>query len=140
VKPREQGDWGELQALGWLICQGAKVSLPYGHSPDYDLIADLHGGLFRIQVKTTRCFRKGRWELTTCTRGGNQSWNGIVKRLDPKRYDYLFAAVADGRRWFLPARALGGGCGIQLGGPKYVRYEVESGPPMPDLHNARTAV
>ena len=131
MKPREQGDWGELQALTWLISQGAQVALPYGHSPDYDLVADIRGVLVRVQVKTSRFFRNRRWGVAVCTRGGNQSWNGMTKRLDPRAYDYLFVAVADGRRWFIPARVIPGGRSLHLGGPKYAMYEVESGPPMP---------
>jgi hypothetical protein len=131
VKPREQGDWGELQALSWLISQGAKVALPYGHSPNWDLIADFYGALIRVQVKTSRLFRKDRWEVTLCTRGGNQSWNGVTKRLDPRDYDYLFVCVADGRCWFIPARRIDAGRGLRLGGPKYEMYEVERGQTMP---------
>ena len=131
VKPREQGDWGEMSAMQWLIAQGAKVSIPYGHSPDYDLVADFLGLLVRVQVKTSRHYVNDRWGVTLCTRGGNQSWSGQVKRLDPRTYDYLFACVADGRRWFIPARRLGERSGLLLGGPKYELYEVERGLRMP---------
>jgi hypothetical protein len=133
--PRKQGDAGELSALQWLISRGASVYLPFGHSPDVDLIADLDGRLVRVQVKTTTFFRDGRFELTLATRGGNQSWNGVVKTLDASRCDYVFAHVGDGRRWFIPATELGGGSGILLGGPKYAEFEVESGDSLP----ARTA-
>jgi hypothetical protein len=75
---------------------------------------------------------KNRWEVTLCTRGGNQSWNGVVKVLDPTRCDYLFVHVGDGRRWFIPAPALGGKSKISLGGPKYSEFEVESGRPFLD--------
>jgi hypothetical protein len=85
----------------------------------------------RIQVKSCRFRQNGRWAVAVCTRGGNQSWNGIVKRMDASRCDYLFVAVADGRRWFIPADAIGGGTAIRLGGPRYARYEVEPGPAMP---------
>jgi hypothetical protein len=130
LTPREQGDIGELSALGWLIRQGAKVSIPFGHSPDYDLIADLGGRLHRIQVKTCTYFRHGRWAVSIATYGGNQSWNGLVKRLDASRCDYLFVLVGDGRRWFIPSDVLGGGRGILLGGPKYAEFEVERGDPI----------
>jgi hypothetical protein len=40
--------------------------------------------------------------VAICTRGGNQSWNGITKRLDPTRIDCLFVIVGDGRRWSIP--------------------------------------
>jgi PD-(D/E)XK endonuclease len=101
LPPREQGDFGELATLVWLARQGAKVSIPLGHNPHYDLVADLNGSLVRVQVKTCTLFR-GRWHVTLCTRGGNQSWNGLVKHLNPSRYDYLFVLVGDGRQWFHP--------------------------------------
>jgi hypothetical protein len=130
MNPREQGDLGELSAMVWLGGIGARISLPVFHSPDYDLIADLEGRLLRVQVKTSTCWVKRRWSVTLCTRGGNQSWSGIVKRLDPSRCDYLFVLVGDGRRWFIPSESLDGRSGIQLGGPKYAAFEVEAGSPL----------
>ena len=130
LPPREQGDIGELAALVWLARQGAKVSIPLGHSPHYDLVADLEGNLARVQVKTCTLFR-GRWDVTLCTRGGNQSWSGLVKHLNPSRFDYLFVLVGDGRQWFIPAHSVGGGRGIRLGGPKYAEFEVDRGDPIP---------
>jgi hypothetical protein len=114
----------------WLASIGAFVFIPVGHSPDYDLVADLGGELLRVQVKTSTCWSKGRFVVALCTRGGNQSWNGVVKRLDASRCDRLFVHVGDGRRWFIPARALGGGSGIVLGGPKYAEFEIQPGDPL----------
>ncbi len=111
----------------WFGAQGAGVFMPVFHSPDFDLVADFGRGLLKVQVKTSSLFRLGRWDVTLCTRGGNRSWNGIVKRLDASRYDYLFILVGDGRRWFIPSDAVDGGCGIRLGGPKYAAYEIEPG-------------
>ncbi len=119
--------------MQWLAGRGAVVAVPVGRSPDWDLIADLGGQILRIQVKTSSFRRDGRWEVTLCTRGGNQSWNGLVKRLDPSRFDHLYAHVADGRRWFIPAVDVGGGSKLLLGGPKYARFEVEPGLPLPDF-------
>ena len=116
LTPREQGDIGERSALYWLIEQGAKVSIRFGHSPDYD-------------------FRHGRWEVGLATYGGNQSWTGLVKRLDASRCDYLFVLVGDGHRWFIPSQVLGGGRCIRLGGPKYAHFEVARG----DRITGRTA-
>jgi PD-(D/E)XK endonuclease len=129
--PREQGDIGERAALHWLMGQGAHVAIPFGHSPHYDLVADVGAALLRVQVKTSICRQKERWVVTVCTRGGNQSWQGLVKRLDPSHFDYLFALVGDGRQWFIPADRVEGGRGILLGGPKYAEFEVESGPSLP---------
>jgi hypothetical protein len=131
MNPREQGDLGELSAMAWLATQGAKIAIPVGHSPDWDLIAEMDGRLLRVQVKTCAAFRNRRWDVHLKTCGGNQSWNGVSKLLDSSRCDYLFVLVGDGRRWFIPSTALGGGSAICLGGPKYAAYEVEPGAPLP---------
>jgi hypothetical protein len=130
LTPRQQGDIGERAALHWLLGQGALVSIPFGHSPHYDLVADVGGDLLRVQVKTSACRYKERWAVTVCTRGGNQSWQGLVKRLDPSKFDYLFVLVANGRQWFIPAPRIEGATAIHLGGPKYSEFEVERGEPI----------
>ena len=116
--------------MGWLAWAGAIVCKPLFESPDYDLRADFGDRIDRVQVKTSTCWRNDRWEVTLATRGGNQSWSGLVKRLDPTRCDTLFVHVGDGRRWYIPATALGGGSGILLRGPKYADYAVEPGQPL----------
>jgi hypothetical protein len=133
LPPREQGDVGERAALYWLIGQGAQVAIPFGHSPHYDLIADFGGELSRVQVKTSVCRYKERWAVTVCTRGGNQSWSGLVKRLSAESFDHLFVLVGEGRQWFIPADRVEGGRGILLGGPKYAEFEVERGDPIPEV-------
>lgn len=126
---QEQGDFGELSAAGWFVEQGARIALPFGHSPDWDLVAEFPSRLVRVQVKTSGCHRKGRWEVAICTRGGNQSWSGVVKRFSSDRCDYLFVHVGDGRRWLIPSDQVEGGTGVLLGGPKYERYEIDRGRP-----------
>jgi hypothetical protein len=129
--PRGQGDKGEMSAALWFGTLGAAVFTPLFHSnPDYDLVADWGAGGKRIQVKTSSYFHNGRWGITLCTRGGNRSWSGLVKRLDPTRYDFLFVLVGDGRRWLIPAEEVGGGSGLNLGGPKYAKYEIDLGEPL----------
>jgi hypothetical protein len=129
--PRQQGHWGELVAQLWLTGQGYDVFAPVGHSRDVDLVAMRGSELLRVQVKTTAYFVCNRWSVTLATRGGNRSWSGMVKRFSPDRCDALFVLVADGRCWFIPAGVVGGGCGVNLGGPKYAQYEVDRGPPLP---------
>jgi hypothetical protein len=132
LPPREQGDLGELAALVWLARQGAKVSVPLGHSPHYDLVAELDGNLVRVQAKTCTLFR-GRWDVTLCTRGGNQSWSGLVKHLNPSRFDYLFVLVGDGRQWFIPRPVRGRRQRNSPRRPKYAEFEVDRGDPIPDV-------
>ena len=130
MSPRRQGDLGELSAMEWLGSPGYAVFYPIGHSPDCDLIVDDGCALQRVQVKTTTRWRNRRWEVMSCTRGGNQSWSGLVKRFSSDRCDWLFVLVGDGRRWFIPADVVEGGSGLLLGGPKYSAYEVEPGRPL----------
>ena len=125
ANPRRQGDIGELAAMHWLARQGAHLYIPVGHSPDVDLIADFGETPLRIQVKTSTSWRNGRYHVHVCTMGGNQSWSGLVKLLDPSGYDFLFVLVDDGRRWFIPSHAVGGSRSILLGGPKYSEFEVD---------------
>jgi hypothetical protein len=136
LPPREQGDIGERSALYWLIGRGVHVAIPFGHSPHYDLVADFGGELSRVQVKTSVCRYNDRWAVTVCTRGGNQSWQGLVKKLDPSRFDYLFVLVEDGRQWFIPSGRIDGATAIHLGGPKYSEFEVERGEPIPATSGA----
>jgi hypothetical protein len=85
MNPRQQGDFGEFSAAQWLASRDATVAIPIGHSPDWDLMADFEGRPIRVQVKTSACrSRPNRWAVTLCTRGGNQSWNGLVKHSTPR--------------------------------------------------------
>jgi len=127
--PREQGSIGEAIAASWLTQAGFSVWIPFGYSPDYDLVAGREDSLHRIQVKTSTQRQRERWSVAICTRGGNQSWNKVIKRLEPTRYDYLFVVVADWRCWFIPASEMDAQSCIRVGGPKYARFEVD--PPQP---------
>jgi hypothetical protein len=136
MNPRRQGDLGEFSALEWLASRGYPVWIPFGHSPDVDLVARIDGELVGVQVKTCRRRYGRRWQVMVATRGGNQSWNGLVKHFSARRCDWLFVLVDDGRRWFIPASEVGGGTAIVLGGPKYAEYEIEPGRPFATISRA----
>jgi PD-(D/E)XK endonuclease len=138
INRSKQGDLGEASAMEWLTRQGATVSAPLGHSPDYDVIAEIAGRLLRVQVKTSTFRHRTpngheRWSASIRTNGGNQSWTGKTKTFDPTKVDALFVLVGDGRRWFIPARAVEGGETISLGGPKYAEYEIDRAQPIVSL-------
>lgn len=123
INRRQQGDLGEASAIEWLTRVGATVLLPFGHSPDYGLIADLEGRLLRVQVKTSTqmaCTPDGHprsvVSLKTC--GGNQSWTGVAKEIDPTRVDFLFVLAGDGRRSVIPSDCLEARSSIRLGGTR----------------------
>ena len=114
--------------MQWVVEQGGSVYLPLGHSPDVDLVADLDGELLRVQVKTCRRLTPhGNYQVMLETKGGNQSWNGVVRHFDASRYDRLVVLVGDGRRWFIPSHRIEARTSICLGGPKYGEFEVERG-------------
>ena len=137
--PKRQGNLGELSAIAWFTQQGAIVWRALFEHPHVDLIAEVENRLVRVQVKTSRCWRNERWEVTLATRGGNQTWNGLTKVLTAERCDALFVHVGDGRRWYIPIQAVEGGHGLLLGGPKYEAYEVEPGDPLPARPKAEIA-
>ncbi len=90
INRRQQGDLGEASAIEWLTRRGATVCAPLGHSPDYDLIAELDGRLFRVQVKTTtfqittpnghQRWCASVWPPTAATRAGPASRSGSAPR------------------------------------------------------------
>ena len=110
IPPRIQGDCGEFSAIGWFLSRGAKVFLPFEHSPDVDLVADLGDRLLRVQVKTSTVLpqqplRRSRSPRAAATRAGAAS----SSKFSPTQCDYLFVHVGDGRRWFIPSEAVEGG-------------------------------
>jgi hypothetical protein len=115
--PRGQGDRGETIAASWFAERGATVYMPFFHtSPLFDFIVDWELGVQRIQVKTSSVLRRERWDITVCTRGGNRSWSGLVKRLDASHYDWLFVVVGDGRRWLIrPQTSMEGAASASAG-------------------------
>ena len=131
INRRQQGDLGEASAIEWLTRHGATVFLPLGHSPDVDLVAEFNGQPLRIQVKTTtqRAVTPDgheRFPVSIATNGGNQSWNRVSKLFDPSRLDFLFVLTGNGRRWFLPTGEIQSERSIQLAGPKYAEFEIDS--------------
>ena len=128
---------GEHAAMYWLASIGAEIYIPFGHSPDVDLIAQLDGRLHRIQVKSSSCRSRDRYSVALCTSGGNRSWTGAVRFFDHSRCDFLFVWLVDGRRWLIPATAVDGKRGINLGGPKYSEYEIEADGAIPEASAGR---
>ena len=138
INRRQQGDLGEVSALEWFTRIGGTVFVPFGHSPDVDLLVELNDQLLRVQVKastqtSTTPSGHARSMVSVATCGGNQSWNRITKRLDTNRFDFLFALTGDGRRWCIPAAALDAGNSITLGGEKYSEFEIEPASPISSL-------
>ena len=138
INRRRQGDLGEASAIEWFSRLGATVFIPFGHSPDVDLVVELEGRLLRIQVKTSTQLAETpdghpRRIVSLKTCGGNQSWTGIAKEIDPARIDLLFVLTGDGRRWLIPSDCLESRGSIRLGGANYSEHEIDPAPPIHQL-------
>jgi PD-(D/E)XK endonuclease len=138
INRRQQGDLGEASAIEWLTSKGALVLVPFGHSPDYDLVAQIDKQLLRIQVKTTIQETQTpnghvRFPVSLATCGGNQSWTGVVKTINPGSIDYLFVVTGSGRRWLIPSTEIEGKRTLQLGGRSYADFEIESSTPIREI-------
>jgi PD-(D/E)XK endonuclease len=138
INRRQQGDLGEASAIEWFSRLGATIFVPFGHSPDIDLVVQLEGQVLRVQVKTSVQFAETpnghlRRVVSLKTCGGNQSWSGIAKRIDPSRVDCLFVLTGDGRRWLIPSDCLDSRTSLQLGGDKYSEHEIDPAPPIDHL-------
>ena len=133
-----QGDLGESSAIEWFTRLGAIVFTPLGCSPDVDLVALHEGNALRVQVKTSAQEAETssgsmRYPVALVTSGGNRSWSGKVKRIDPDLVDYVFALTVSGRRWCIPTPALEAFNQVSLGGAKYSEYEIEPTGPIRHL-------
>jgi PD-(D/E)XK endonuclease len=138
INRRQQGDLGEASAIEWFSRLPATIFIPFGHSPDVDLVVELEGRLLRVQVKTSAQFTETpdghlRRVVSLRTCGGNQSWTGVTKEIDPARVDLLFVLTGDGRRWVIPSDCLEARNSISLGGAKYAEHEIDPAPRIDQL-------
>jgi hypothetical protein len=122
---RRQGDIGVALAIKWFIENGYRPFVPIGELPDYDLVVDFDGVLYRVQVRTTY-FKKpsGNYEVNLRVLGGNRSGTGKIKHFDPQKVDYLFVVTESGEKYFIPSHAILIKSALTLC-EKYAVYQVE---------------
>ena len=109
----KQGDLGEAKAIYELTRLGYDVSRTLFDSSKYDLVVD-NGTLYRVQVKTTRHMRDGKYLVQLQTAGGNRKINTIRRRQDSD-YDFLFVVADNEDCWFIPTDALTSRTQVTLG-------------------------
>lgn len=120
---KDQGNIGEAAAILHFTKIGAKVSKPLFENTPYDLIVDLEGVLQRVQIKSTSYQRDSTFQVELRTKGGNKSWNGIVKFADSSGCDTLFVYCTSGDSYLIPVEVFDGQGQISLG-EKYRVYRL----------------
>ena len=76
----QQGLIGLSEAVSHFIKQGYVVSIPIADNQEYDLVVDIDGLLFKVQVKTS-AFKanSGNYTVELRTRGGSSdSCNKVI--------------------------------------------------------------
>lgn len=124
MSSKQQGDLGVAAAINHYMNLGYVVSFPLTDTARYDLVVD-RGGLLRLEVKTTMRTRpSGSYEASLCTKGGNQSWTGVIKTLSSDECDLVFVWTPIGAYEF-PIEVVEGMKTITLGS-KYDEYKLGS--------------
>jgi PD-(D/E)XK endonuclease len=83
----QQGAVGVAKAVAYYGEQGYAVFVPISDIRRYDLLVDDGSKILRIEVKTTSS-KEGSIGLRTM--GGNQSWNGVIKKISSDDCDRVF--------------------------------------------------
>lgn len=128
VSRHTQGILGELTAQLILTHLGYEVAIPTGIHLPYDLLAELNGRLYKVQVKTTNRVVGGtaenpRYEVFIATSGGNTRKNS-VKAFDSSLIDLMFVVAGNGSCWLIPADAIDVKTQLYVGTEKYAQFQI----------------
>lgn len=95
--------------------QNYSVSIPYGDSDKYDFIADIHGKLIRVQVKTASLKKNTENAIVFACRSAHKNGQGISNvRYSADEIDY-FATYWNDQCYLIPVEE----CSIE----KTLRFE-----------------
>ena len=105
---KSQGNSAEAFAIYYFTNAGYSVSKPLFENSHYDLIVD-DGSLKRVQVKSSTSVNKsGSYAVELRTKGGNKSWNGVVKLISSDMVDIVFIVDGDDNFYIFDAKQLHG--------------------------------
>jgi len=92
---QRKGDIAKAKAISTFTSYGYDVSLPITESAAYDLIVDIEGRLYRVQVK----YSSGR--EVDLRRIHSNSKGYVVKKYLDASYDLLYVFRADGKEFLV---------------------------------------
>lgn len=84
---KQQSALGVARAISYYTSLKYAVFIPVTDISKYDLLIDNGNGVKRVEVKTTS---QKNGQVGLRTKGGNQSWNGEIKRISPTDCDLVF--------------------------------------------------
>ena len=125
MKPKEKGDLAAAHAISYFMSNGYEVCLPIGDKRPYDLVVELTGKLYRVQIKYAGYYRGDKkYKAALRTMGGNQSYY-TAKKYQEDDFDLLFVYVENGRKFLIPWQKLKIRNSLSIEASKYARYEVK---------------
>jgi len=125
MKPKEKGDIAAAQAISYFMMNGYEVCLPIGDKKPYDLVVEVGGTLFRVQVKYAGYYSdNNKYKAALRTMGGNQSYHTAKKYKDDD-FDLLFVYVENGRKFLFPWSEITNRNNLSVEASKYSKYEVK---------------
>lgn len=105
---KQQGNTAEAFAIYYYTLHGYSVSKPIFENSNFDLIVEKSGSIKRVQVKSSNRVKGISFEVELRTKGGNTSWNGVVKVISNSSVDVVFVYASDGSFYEFDATALNG--------------------------------
>ena len=124
MKPKEKGDVAAANAIAYFMTNGYEVCLPIGDKRPYDLVVELDGVLYRVQVKYAGLYNgENKYKAALRTMGGNQSYYTAKKYADDA-FDLLFIFVANGRKFLIPWSEMDNRNSIAIEAREFSKYEV----------------
>lgn len=100
LSSRQVGAVGVARVTGALLRCGYNVLTPYEDYAGYDVVAEMDGKFFRIQVKTAQVMEpnRNRYRFTTATGNGFNSAKKLITGVD-----YVACwAMSDDLFWLIP--------------------------------------
>jgi len=125
MRPKEKGDIAVANAISYFMSNEYEVCLPIGDKKPYDLVVEISGILYRVQVKYAGYYKGAhKYKAALRTMGGNQSYYTAKKYLKSD-FDILFVYVENGRKFVFPWAQIDNTNSLSVEASKYAKYEVK---------------
>ena len=99
---KQQGNIGLGSAIQYFSQKLYTISLPLNDSQDYDLVVEIDGKLYKVQVKTTTIKGKSGYYQPYIRQTCKNTKRNYTKSAIELKYDYLFVTGDNLESWFIP--------------------------------------